>query len=1006
MLYKKNQAKTLDDALFRAPTSEYRATPFWAWNCALDKDDLLRQIDVFQQMGFGGAHMHVRSGLATPYLSDEFMDLIRACTDHFEENGMLAWLYDEDRWPSGAAGGIVTKDERWRARHLVFTPERKAQVLAGYEIEQDGEGYLTGYTRLPADAAEAEGRWFACLEVSKIDTWYNNQTYLDTLNPEAVQEFVRVTHERYKAVVGDRFGTTIPSIFTDEPQFTRKQQLGRSRAKAPILMPWTDSLPEFYKNAYNADVLDTLPDVFWERRDSGANLARYRFHDCVAEMFTRAFADTVGAWCDANGIALTGHMMEEPRLLSQTSALGEAMRSYRGFGIPGIDMLCDHREFTTAKQCQSAVHQYGREGMLSELDGVTGWDFDFRGHKLHGDWQACLGVTVRVPHLAWASMKGEGKRDYPASIHDHSPWWKEYHLIEDHFARVNTAMTRGKPIVRVAMIHPVESYWLAFGPKDKTAFMSETMDRDFERTCEGLLRAGIDFDYICESLLPELCPAGGNPLTVGEMAYDAVVVPNLTTIRRSTLARLEAFRDAGGTIIFSGHAPRFVDVRPCDDAEKLASRCVRTGTDLPSLVTALEPFREVDLRFWDGRLNDRLIYQLRQDTDCRWLFLAHADPIDNRDMARARDYELTLKGLWHAVLYDTMTGDIRPIPAVCRDGKTAISLRLYDCDSVLLKLLPGEGETVREEPQKALARVIAVPDRTAYTLDEPNALILDQARFALDGGDLRDRAEVLYLDNLLRRELGWPEHGGHAVQPWVIPAETPEHALTLEFTFRSEIRCGDVHLAMEDAGQAEIRLDGKRVPKHIDGWYADRSIETIPLGAIEAGEHTLLVTIPFGRRTDTERCYLLGDFGVRCEGAEAYIVAPNETLAFDDIAGQGLPFYGGNVTWAFDAALPGGEVELHVPHYRGAIVRVRVDGEDAGYVMLPPYRLRFTAPEGAHRIELTLGGHRFNGFGAVHDADLNDLWQGPGAWRTRGDAFTESYRLKPIGIMTKPRILA
>lgn len=53
-------------------------------------------------------------------------------------------------------------------------------------------------------------------------------------------------------------------------------------------------------------------------------------------------------------------------------------------------MLCDRREFSTAKQAESAVHQFGREGMTSELYGVTNWDFDFRGHKLQGDWQALL----------------------------------------------------------------------------------------------------------------------------------------------------------------------------------------------------------------------------------------------------------------------------------------------------------------------------------------------------------------------------------------------------------------------------------------------------------------------------------------------------------------------------------------------------------------------------------------------------------------------------------------
>lgn len=54
MLYKKNIAKTLDKNLFENPTAEYRGTPFWSWNCKLDKEQLLRQIESLKEMGFGG----------------------------------------------------------------------------------------------------------------------------------------------------------------------------------------------------------------------------------------------------------------------------------------------------------------------------------------------------------------------------------------------------------------------------------------------------------------------------------------------------------------------------------------------------------------------------------------------------------------------------------------------------------------------------------------------------------------------------------------------------------------------------------------------------------------------------------------------------------------------------------------------------------------------------------------------------------------------------------------
>ena len=66
MLYPKNGTEKLDQKLFRNPTSEYRAAPFWAWNCELNADLLKKEIDYMHEMGFGGYMMHPRVGMATP----------------------------------------------------------------------------------------------------------------------------------------------------------------------------------------------------------------------------------------------------------------------------------------------------------------------------------------------------------------------------------------------------------------------------------------------------------------------------------------------------------------------------------------------------------------------------------------------------------------------------------------------------------------------------------------------------------------------------------------------------------------------------------------------------------------------------------------------------------------------------------------------------------------------------------------------------------------------------
>jgi len=90
---------------FENPGREYRGKPFWSWNGELEKDELIRQAKVMKEMGLGGFFMHARSGLITEYLGDEWFDLTNAVADAAEGIDMEAWLYDEDRWPSGSAGG-------------------------------------------------------------------------------------------------------------------------------------------------------------------------------------------------------------------------------------------------------------------------------------------------------------------------------------------------------------------------------------------------------------------------------------------------------------------------------------------------------------------------------------------------------------------------------------------------------------------------------------------------------------------------------------------------------------------------------------------------------------------------------------------------------------------------------------------------------------------------------------------------------------------------------------
>ena len=1026
MLYPHSKDQQLTEELFRNPGSEYRGTPFWAWNCQLQKDELLRQLEVMKEMGFGGAHMHVRTGMATPYLSDEHMDLISACVEKCRDEKMLAWLYDEDRWPSGAAGGIVTKDKQCRARYLLFTPipysnspyhkeiyysgaqaerSENGTLLGCYDVVLNSDGSLASAAPIDPAADSVGTKWYAYLETPNESPWFNNQTYVNTLDKAAIRRFIEVTYERYLDSVGEDFGGVVPAIFTDEPQFTHKQSLFFAEEKKDVILPWADDLAETFRAAYGEDLLSALPQLFWDLPDGAVSTIRYHYHDHICERFTQAFADQCGSWCDDHNLMLTGHMMEEPTLRSQTAALGEAMRSYRGFQLPGIDMLCNSFEFTTAKQAQSASRQFGREGVLSELYGVTGWDFDFRGHKLQGDWQAALGITVRVPHLSWVSMKGEAKRDYPASINYQSPWWQDYAYVEDHFARVNTAMVRGKAISRVGVIHPVESYWLHFGPNEQTQGVRVQMEENFRNLTEWLLNGSIDFDFISESLLPQQCAAGTNPLRVGEMAYDAIIVPGCETLRSTTLDRLEAFARQGGQLIFLGDAPKYADALPTQRGRALWESASRVNFTRQSILDALESLRMVDILDQTGTRTNNLIHQLRQDGEDRWLFVSHSSLPYNPDIPAFQDVRICLDGSWDVTLYDTLSGEITPLAATVRNGKTLLNRRLYDYDSLLIRMSPArEAAAPAAEESYTASRPLAVPHLVPYTLSEANAYLLDKAEFALDDGEYMSQQELLRADNVLREITRLPSRQAEIAQPWTVADIPAPYRAKLRFRVNAALEVPGVKIALEDAEVATITLNGAPVTGAVDGWFTDKSIGTRPLGTLVPGENVIEVEIPFGPRTNIEWCYLLGNFGVEVYGEYRQIVAPKALLGFDDVTRQGLAHYSGNLTYHLRVTTTGGDLSVTVPHYAGAAVRVEVDG-NREYVVFPPYRTVVKDLEpGEHTLDIVLLGNRQNAFGPVHLADARRSWIGPDAWRTSGPYWTESYRLKPLGLLSAPTV--
>jgi hypothetical protein len=1030
---------------FHNPSSEYRGAPFWAWNGKLDPAELRRQIRLMKDAGLGGFFMHSRVGLDTAYLSDDWFNCVKACIDEAEKLDMQAWLYDEDRWPSGAAGGLVTKNPKHRLRHLkmdILKPgkafQRTRSTVAVF-VATVNDHVARGVRLVPsgtkAVASAGEVILHFSLVLQEPSDWYNGFTYLDTMNPDAVKEFIRVTHEAYRKRLGKALGRRVPGVFTDEPDHGETIHVVGGETPC-VLLAWTDRLPSVFRKRYGYDLIPRLPELIFDIEGQAVSQARYHYHDCATHLFVDSFGRQIGEWAGRNNMRFTGHVMAEDALRDQTHRVGSCMRFYEHMQAPGMDMLTENwRIFATAKQVSSAARQFGRQWRLTETYGCTGWDFPFAGHKALGDWQAALGINLRCQHLSWYTMKGEAKRDYPAAIFYQSPWWNLYGKVEDYFARIHAVMTRGTEVRDLLVIHTVESMWVMFRTANPD---TESIEAPFMQVTDTLLGGHVDFDYGDEELLSRharIVKKGGRAeLHVGKAVYRSVLVPGQITMRRTTLDLLRKFRAAGGPVVFVGSQATHVDALPSPDVASFAQTCTTVAAPGEAMLKAVAPCaRRVSIADAQGNEIAPALYLLREDKENFYLFVCNtgedfvAARQRNRFVNLARDRRLAfpdvrIRGFagctGQPIELNPETGSEKAAEAVCgaegweiRTSLPALASRLF----IVPKKAAGTPSARPPSPQ--LVRTEAMDqNRWDIRLSEANVLMLDQCRYRIGKDDWMPATEILRVDDAVRKALGVRPRGGGMVQPWARKHPRQPRTLPLSLRYTFDVACrpsGDLHLALENPGDFRIKLNGQALTGDTEcGWWTDRSLRKIQIDPsnLKNGPNELEMEIDYPEtHSGLEIAYLLGNFGTRVNGTALGMTALPGSLTIGDWCEQGLAFYAGHVAYCRTVQpvlAPGERAFVCVPEYRGMGVRVLVNGRPAGMIGWEPNEIEITALLGDKPVELAIEviGHRRNSHGPFHINTKWPDWTGPNEFKCGADRWIDGYQLVPCGLMQPPRI--
>lgn len=941
------------------PSKKYRPAPFWSWNEKLDPSETARQVEEMEKAGLGGYFMHARGGLQTEYLSDEWFDNIEAALNKGEELGMHSFGYDENGWPSGFGSGAVNGlGEKYQQKYLrmEITAEPVTSERTITNISLDGKNHHFYY------------------EV--------NPFYVDTLDGEITDEFLKSTHEKYKNVLAKDFGK-MDGFFTDEPQVSRNG------------LPWSFVIEREYEAVYGEKLTPELYCLFLDKGDY--RRVRYNFWKLVRDLFAENYMGKIGDWCEKNGTALTGHMVLEEGFYSHVLANGCCMAPYEYMHIPGMDHLGRSvPSIQTMMQLTSVANQLGKKQILSETFAMCGWNVSFEELRWIYESQLVRGVNLLCQHLEGYSLRGIRKRDYPATLFKQQPWWKYYRGFNDFVSRMGYIMAEGKIDTEVLILHTVETAWINFKVEDrqKMADICSGMT-----DCMRCLEAeNIQYHLGDERIMKRYGKVDGAKLTVGTQSYGAVIVPPAECISESTLKLLREFKDNGGLLIFAESVPEYVEGTADGRVKALAENCpvvprFEVADYLP------DSFRKIKIDYEADRLDYPIITGVRRFPEEKLTVYYLVNPKDICHNAK-----VTVKG-GSVNVFDPYSGNQDPIAAVS-DGENLTFDIVIPVRGSCVLFVSDDKAAVENRPEKGA--LVPLNDKLSGEWEikdaDDNTITLDYCDVYFDG---EKKAVNVPVGDVEEMACAYGR-----------PVDT---RLIYYFNVKS-LGFKKCELAVETPEIFDIFVNGKKVDRIITGYMHDVSFKTIDVYKhVKEGLNEIELRCTFEQSPaqyenikksvifeseknklsfgmELEAVYLKGDFSVftddvirsadrRAEitNGRFYLSDPVNKVKTGSIVGQGYPFFAGSITFVKKIDLTAKETEnrsITFPKLCSTVTDVTVNGVNAGQVMWHPYTVDVSGllKEGENTVEITVTGNLRNLLGPFHLIEGESYAVGPGSF--------------------------
>ncbi len=484
-------------------------------------------------LGLGGIVCNVAFG---EYLRSEenWQALIRA-VESCSQAGLRVWIYDEEGYPSGAAGGLVLEGH----------PELESLALAYDPCQADPFIVRPSY-----EYTHASNNYDAA------------QRYPNLIDADAVERFIETTHEAYYERLRPFFGNTIEALFTDEPSLMAVN-IGPLpddvRAKVRVIdpldesveplasVPWVAELPELYRRCYGQDLMAARRSLFEGDREQDQRV-RQQYWALVADLLAGRYYGRIQQWAQAHRVASSGHILWEETLEHHPALEGNSLKVLGRMDIPGLDMLTSNPEaaiysgWMTASLPASAALLNGGRRVMTEVS-----DFSETMAEKGPASAAQMCATA-----AWQAAFGVTEFTLYYNRQQRSP--EEYRAYGDFVGRVNALLRDARPAPRVLLYYPIADLWAEYKPvaeKLTKATQSERMRRiidSFGDLGQRMTRGQISFALGDHEILAS-ARVKGRQLCVGDVCFDAVVLPVDIELPAPAKVNLGRFEAASGRVL-------------------------------------------------------------------------------------------------------------------------------------------------------------------------------------------------------------------------------------------------------------------------------------------------------------------------------------------------------------------------------------------------------------------------------------------------------------------------